>query len=63
LALVTNASQATDDMAEATGAERPRVGLVLGGGGARGAAHVGVLLELERMQVPVTEIVEYLQNN
>lgn len=56
LALVTNASQATDDMAEATGAERPRVGLVLGGGGARGAAHVGVLLELERMQVPVDAI-------
>ena len=24
-------------------AERPRIGLVLGGGGARGAAHIGVL--------------------
>lgn len=32
---------------------RPRVGLVLGGGGARGAAHVGVLEVLERMHVPV----------
>ncbi len=32
---------------------RPRVGLVLGGGGARGAAHVGVLEVLEQMQVPV----------
>ncbi len=39
------------------GAERPRVGLVLGGGGARGAAHIGVLKELERMQVPVDVIV------
>lgn len=32
---------------------RPRVGLVLGGGGARGAAHVGVLKVLERMQIPI----------
>ena len=32
---------------------RPRVGLALGGGGARGAAHVGVLKALERMRVPV----------
>jgi NTE family protein len=34
-------------------AERPKVGLVLGGGGARGAAHIGVLETLERLQVPV----------
>jgi NTE family protein len=33
--------------------ERPRVGLVLGGGGARGAAHVGVLEVLDRLRVPV----------
>jgi len=33
--------------------ERPRIGLVLGGGGARGAAHVGVLEVLERERVPV----------
>ena len=32
---------------------RPRIGLVLGGGGARGAAHVGVLEELEKLRVPV----------
>lgn len=32
---------------------RPRIGLVLGGGGARGAAHIGVLQILEKMQVPV----------
>lgn len=32
---------------------RPRVGLVLGGGGARGAAHIGVLEVLERLHVPV----------
>ena len=33
--------------------ERPKIGLALGGGGARGAAHVGVLQILERRQVPV----------
>jgi len=32
---------------------RPRVGLVLGGGGARGAAHIGVLEVLEQLHVPV----------
>src|SRR5688500_14180205 len=33
--------------------ERPRVGLVLGGGGARGGAHLGVLEVLEELRVPV----------
>jgi NTE family protein len=33
--------------------ERLRVGLVLGGGGARGIAHVGVLKTLEEMRVPI----------
>ena len=37
-------------------ADRPRVGLVLGGGGARGAAHIGVLRELERHRVPIDAI-------
>lgn len=32
---------------------RPRVGLVLGGGGARGFAHVGVLQVLEENRIPV----------
>lgn len=32
---------------------RPRIGLALGGGGARGIAHVGVLKTLEEMRVPV----------
>jgi hypothetical protein len=36
---------------------RPRVGLALGGGGARGAAHIGVLKELERLRVPIDAIV------
>ena len=32
---------------------RPRIGLVLGGGGAKGAAHIGVLRVLEEMNIPV----------
>ncbi|MEJ2678220.1 MAG: patatin-like phospholipase family protein [Gemmatimonadota bacterium] len=38
-------------------ARRPRVGLVLGGGGARGAAHVGVLQVLEELNLPVDFVV------
>ena len=39
---------------QATGANaRPRVGLVLAGGGAKGGAHVGVLKVMEEMNVPV----------
>jgi NTE family protein len=34
-------------------APRPRIGLVLGGGGARGAAHIGVIEVLEELNVPV----------
>ncbi len=34
-------------------APRPRVGLVLGGGGARGGAHIGVLEVLEDLRIPV----------
>ena len=37
-------------------ANRPRIGLVLGGGGARGAAHIGVLQELERQRIPIDAI-------
>ena len=33
--------------------ERPRIGLVLSGGGARGAAHIGVLKVLEELRVPI----------
>ena len=36
---------------------RPKIGLVLGGGGARGAAHVGVLKVLEANKVPIDFIV------
>src|SRR5688572_6991910 len=35
------------------GTARPRVGLVLAGGGAKGGAHVGVLKVLEELHVPI----------
>lgn len=35
---------------------RPKIGLVLGGGGARGSAHVGVLKVLEELHIPIDYI-------
>jgi NTE family protein len=37
--------------------DRPKIGLVLGGGGARGYAHLGVLKKLEEMRIPYDYIV------
>jgi NTE family protein len=48
----TIAAAATQDPG-ADGSDRPRVGLVLSGGGAKGGAHVGVLKVLEELNVPV----------
>jgi NTE family protein len=36
--------------------DRPRIGLVLSGGGARGLAHVGVLQALEEQRIPINAI-------
>ena len=36
--------------------QRPKIGLVLGGGGARGSAHVGVLKVLEELHIPIDYI-------
>ncbi len=41
------------DTARPSEGKRPRICLVLSGGGARGAAHVGVLKVLEEYRVPV----------
>jgi len=43
--------------AMAASAPRPRVGLVLAGGGARGGAHIGVLKVLEAQRIPIDIIV------
>ena len=44
---------AADDSLASGAAARPRVGLVLAGGGAKGGAHVGVLQVLDELRVPV----------
>jgi NTE family protein len=46
-----NARPAQPDAPERS--DRPRIGLVLAGGGAKGGAHVGVLKVLEELRVPV----------
>src|SRR5579872_3447534 len=51
---IANAQSAADPVAPPS--HRPRIGLVLSGGGARGAAHVGVLKVLEEMHVPIDAI-------
>ena len=57
-ALLACASAAAQTAAQpAAPPERPRIGLVLSGGGARGGAHLGVLKVLEEMHVPVDVIV------
>lgn len=48
------AAPATQSM---TSAHQPRVAVVLGGGGARGLAHVGVLRVLQQAKVPIDLIV------
>ena len=40
-----------------TDQSHPRIGLVLSGGGARGAAHIGVLQVLEKMRIPISAVV------
>ncbi len=58
LSLVTTALAAQAPSAKRLSGERshPKIGLVLSGGGARGAAHIGILKELERLRVPVDYI-------
>lgn len=48
---------ATTTVLARTPPPRPRIGVVLSGGGARGLAHIGVLRVLEEKQVPVDLIV------
>ena len=50
LALIASSPASLDASAQTI---RPKTCLVLGGGGARGAAHIGVLKVLERERVPV----------
>ncbi len=54
--LLLMAPAAASQEAGAQPESRPRIGLVLSGGGARGLAHVGVLKVLEEERVPVDAI-------
>ena len=47
----------TDVCRQARAQQRDCVALVLGGGGARGGAHLGVIEQLERQQIPVDLVV------
>lgn len=60
LTLVLTAAMASDVRAQTEGEDssgeqnkRPKIGIALGGGGARGAAHVGVLRVLKDMNIPI----------
>ena len=46
-------AQAQDNYSLAVKAPRLKVGVVLGGGGAKGASHIGVLKYIEEMGIPV----------
>ncbi len=48
-----SATGAEDKQAPVAEAQRPRICLALGGGGARGMAHVGILRLLDEMRIPV----------
>ena len=52
-ALAWPATDATASTDESLNTQRPRIGLALGGGGARGGAHVGVLTVLEELRIPI----------
>jgi NTE family protein len=52
-AATLQAGQATEPASQT---HRPKIGLVLGGGGARGSAHVGVLKVLEELHIPIDYI-------
>ncbi len=53
VAMVTALGAAAQDTTNPNAPSRPRIGLVLAGGGARGGAHVGVLKVLEEMRIPI----------
>ena len=54
--LITPLGTVGTALAQNTDSERPRIGLALSGGGARGAAHIGVLQVLEREHIPIDYI-------
>ena len=56
VALAVTPGPATAETSSTDNSKRPKIGLALSGGGARGAAHVGVLQVLEDYRVPIDYI-------
>ena len=52
----TPAAAAADAPAATPAKARPKIGLALSGGGARGVTHIGVLQALERLHIPIDYI-------
>jgi len=50
---IAGLAASSGELAPAAGKQRPKICLVLSGGGARGAAHVGVIKVLEEYRVPI----------
>ena len=57
LGILAGSGPARAQSVPAEPAARPRIGLVLGGGGAKGAAHVGVIRVLDELRVPIDCVV------
>lgn len=56
ICFLSHSTYAKQDGTVTTESTRPKIGLVLSGGGARGAAHVGVLKVLEEKRIPIDVI-------
>ncbi len=56
LLIATWISSAGAEPLSAQETKRPKIGVVLGGGGAKGAAHIGVLKVMEELKIPVDYI-------
>jgi NTE family protein len=51
--LLAGVAKATEQFGDTIRPPRPKVGVALGGGGAKGAAHIGVLKYIEEMGIPI----------
>jgi len=56
LLVIFDTLAATAEVLKPTSENAPKIGLVLSGGGAKGAAHIGVLKVLEQLNVPIDYI-------
>ena len=54
--VITSAHAQSDSATLVSATSRPKIGLVLSGGGARGAAQVGVIKVLEELRIPIDYI-------